>query len=537
MKNRYLITKILSIMLVCTVLVGHCTGCAKTEVMEAEIEETEEVSSQISITKIAEYDSGVINPDGGSSEIVQYNADTHMYYAVNGTTGTLDIIPREANKGTEIKYDLKGELAKVENDFEYGDMTSVAVNENSDLIAVAVQAADTTENGRIVFMNYNNEIISTIEVGVQPDNVIFTEDGGKVLSANEGEPRNGYGEEIDPEGTISIIDLENGVDSAIVTEVTFEEFDSEEARNKLIEDGIIIKKETNPSNDFEPEYITINGERAYVSLQEANAIAVIDIEDARIISINSLGFKDHNIEVNALDLADDGKVNIKTENVYGIYMPDAISSFTKDGKTYLVTANEGDSREWGDEESEQFHCNEKKITDINGEKVTVFDTSEYDGLEMDQTYIFGGRSFSIYEVNLDGTMYQVFDSGSDFERITAERLPEYFNCSNDDIELDSRSGKKGPEAEGVVIGKVNDKMYAFIGIERIGGIMIYDITDPENTSFVHYINSRDFTTDIAGDVSPEGIDYVSSTESVSGNAEIIVSHEVSGTVAIYEIKE
>ena len=281
------ITKILSIMLVCMVLVGHCTGCAKTEVMEAEVEETEEVSSQISITKIAEYDSGVINPDGGSSEIVQYNADTHMYYAVNGTTGTLDIIPREANKGTEIKYNLKDELAKVENDFEYGDMTSVAINENSDLIAVAVQAADATENGRIVFMDYNNEIISIIEVGVQPDNVIFTEDGGKVLSANEGEPRNGYGEENDPEGTISIIDLKNGVDSAIVTEVTFEEFDSEEARNKLIEDGIIIKKETNPSIDFEPEYITINGERAYVSLQEANAIAVIDIEETRIISINS----------------------------------------------------------------------------------------------------------------------------------------------------------------------------------------------------------------------------------------------------------
>ena len=532
MKNKHLITKILSMALLCTIFVSNCTGCASVE--ENEDTKTE---SELSVVKTAEYDSGVVNPEGGSCEIIQYNSETRRYYVVNGTTGTLDIIPRVIDEGKEIKYSLKDELAKKEADFKYGDMTSVAVSEKSDLVAVAVQAADLTENGRVVFMNYNNEIVSVVEVGVQPDNVIFTDDGLKVLSANEGEPRNGYGAELDPKGTISIIDIKEGVEAANVTEVTFECLDSEESRNKLIEEGVIIKKGTKPSDDFEPEYIAINGNIAYVSLQEANAIAVIDIDEARIISVNSLGYKNHNEEKNALDLASDGIINIKNEDVYGIYMPDAISIFEYEGRTFLVTANEGDSREWGEEDSAGYHSNEIKTTDINGEKVTIFDQTEYDGLDSNKTYIFGGRSFSIYEVNTDGTMHQVFDSGSEFEKVVAEMIPEYFNCSNDDIELDSRSGKKGPEAEGVVIGDINNKKYAFIGIERIGGVIIYDITDPENVSYVNYINSRDFTEDIAGDVSPEGLDFVSASESVSGNAELMVAHEVSGTVAIYELKE
>lgn len=195
-------------------------------------------------------------------------------------------------------------------------------------------------------------------------------------------------------------------------------------------------------------------------------------------------------------------------------------------KKYLLTANEGDSREWGN------YLNEVEVK-INGEKVVTLDTADYDGLNPEATYLFGGRSFSIYNAE---TMEQVYDNGSDFEEKTAKYLPEYFNCSNDKISMDNRSGKKGPEPESVVAGTVGNKSYAFVGLERIGGVMVYDITDPAKAVFVNYINSRDFSDKIAGDVSPEGLVFVSAAQSFSGNAELLVANEVSGTVAIYELK-
>ena len=486
-------------------------------------------NAELSITKTADYDSGIVNAEGGSAEIVQYNSDTQNYYIVNGTSGTLDIIPREVytekNGAEGIKFNLKLKLQETNPDFVYGDMTSVAVNTEKGLVAVAVQAEGTNDNGLIVLMDYDNEIVKVVEAGVQPDMVTFTKDGNKVLSANEGEPREGYGEGTeDPMGSVTIVDLKAGYSKAKT--VTFEDWDAK--REELTEAGVIIKKDTAPSVDFEPEYIAVNnaGTKAYVALQEANAIATIDLTSYKMTDIKSLGFKDHSQAGNELDvLKKDGKIQIQNEDYYGIYMPDGIAIYEVNGTEYLLTANEGDSREWGD------YINEVEEK-VDGNKVVFFDTSDYDGVDEDKKYLFGARSFAIYNAE---TMEQVYESGSDFEKITAETLADYFNCSNDDISMDDRSGKKGPEAESVVVGEVNGKTYAFIGLERIGGVMVYDITDPANAEFVNYINSRDFSDDIAGDVSPEGLCFIPAGESLSGNAELLAAHEVSGTVAIYEL--
>ena len=505
-----------------------------TKTVEAENKtkgfENESEGTTLAVTKTAEYDSGVVNADGGSAEIVQYNSDNQMYYVVNGTTGTLDIVPREVytedNNAQGIKFDLKAKLTNYRTDFVYGDMTSVAVNTQKDLIAIAVQAAGTNDTGLIVLMNYDNEIVAVVDTGVQPDMVTFAKDGSKVLSANEGEPREGYeGDAVDPMGTITVADLSD-LEAATAQNITFESFDAKRA--DLTAAGVVLKKNTAPSVDLEPEYIAVNsaGTRAYVALQEANAIAVVDLTTNTVTSIQSLGFKAHNEEGNALDMAKDDKIDIKSEDVYGIYMPDGITVYEVNGVEYLLTANEGDSREWGN------YLNEVEEK-INGEKVVTFDTTDYDGLNADATYLFGGRSFSIYNAS---TMEQVYDSGSDFETKTAKYLPEYFNCSNDKISMDNRSGKKGPEPESVVVGMVGDKSYAFIGLERIGGVMVYDITDPANVTYVNYINSRDFSDKIAGDVSPEGLAFVPAAQSLNGNAELFVANEVSGTVAIYELK-
>ena len=520
-----------------TLMKGTETGLEETETVAAE-EKTEGFYNEeaaVRITKTAGYNSGIVNKDGGSAEIIQYNSDTQMYYVVNGTSGTLDIVPRAESAEKGIKFNLKDMIEAQVEDFTYGDMTSVAISTEKDLVAAAVQAEGTNDPGLIVLMDYHQNIKAIIEAGVQPDMVTFTKDGNKVLSANEGEPRDGYGEgTVDPMGTITVADLshvtdsDTGFDTISVQKITFENWD--EKREELIAAGVIIKKNTDPSVDFEPEYIAVNdeGTKAYVALQEANAIAAIDLTKNEVVSVKSLGFKDHSLEENALDyLKKDEAINIQTADYYGIYMPDGISIYEVNGTEYLVTANEGDSREWGDYLNEI----EEKVGQSKS-KVVFFDTSGYDGLDADKKYLFGARSFAIYNAE---TMEQIYESGSDFETITAQNLPDYFNCSNDDKSLDDRSGKKGPEPESVVVGEISGKTYAFIGVERIGGIMVYDITDPANSSFVNYINSRDFSDNIAGDVSPEGLCFVSASQSLSGKAELLAAHEVSGTVAIYEM--
>ena len=216
-------------------------------------------------------------------------------------------------------------------------------------------------------------------------------------------------------------------------------------------------------------------------------------------------------------------------------MPDGISTVTINGETYLLTAHEGDSRAWPVGTETDTNEIKKKTSPVNsiktGDKVTWFDADQYDGLESGTDYVFGGRSFTVFKVTENG-LYEVFDSGSDFEKITAQVFPGYFNCSNDTIELENRSGKKGPEPEGVTVGTIGDRTYAFVGLERTGGVMIYDITNPENAIFKNYFNSRDYSADIKDDVSPEGLTFVAADKNETGAPVLIVSNEVSGTVSV-----
>ena len=248
--------------------------------------------------------------------------------------------------------------------------------------------------------------------------------------------------------------------------VYFDDFDAQ--RDALTAAGVLIQKDTQPSTDFEPEYIAVNGRTAYVALQEANAIAVLDIDKAQFTGVYLLGLQDYSA-VKA-DLEKNDKIELKNyENVYGIKMPDGIAVTTIGGKTYLLTANEGDSRaDWAGMDNET----ESKTSPTGNvkldSKVVWFNAAMWDGLDQSKAYVFGGRSFSIYEVT-DTGLKQVYDSGSGIETVTAEKLADHFNCSNDKTGMDNRSGKKGPEPESVVTGTVNGKTYAFIGLERIGG--------------------------------------------------------------------
>ncbi len=427
---------------------------------------------------------------------------------------------------------------------------SVAIHNGVAAIAVAVKNATTNahSNGFVRFVNVGTglQLGSDVAVGHLPDMVTFTPDGKRVLTANEGEP-NSYGQadSFDPEGSISIIDISGGFASPTVQTAGFTSFNSQ--INTLRNAGVrIFGPGATVAQDLEPEYITINGQTAYVTLQEANALAYVDIPSATVTQIVPLGLKNHNLPGNGMDPSDRDGVNIRNVPVFGMYQPDAIASMEVGGVVYLLTANEGDSRDYtGFSEEVRVGSSAyvldptqfpnaaalKNNADLGRLQLTGLAAGlaggnlDGDG-DIDRIQAFGARSFSIWNA---ATGELVWDSGDQFEQITAVTSPTTFNSDGTTSSFDSRSDNKGPEPEAVAVGSVGGQTYAFIGLERIGGIMVYNVTDPLAPTFVQYIN--------AGDLGPEGLIFISADDSPNGQPLIVVSNERSNTVAVYAIPE
>ena len=515
-------------------------------------------NSSLDITLKAHYASGSFNVDGGVMEIVAYNKANGFAYAVNGQDGVLAAIDiAEGEDLSSVDIDVKALIN--DDDFAYGDMTSVAVSPDGSMLAVSLQDGNYDEEGHIALFACNEdgslELQRIYEAGIQPDMVTFSHDGNYVLTADEGEPREGYTDD-DPEGSVTVVSLQDGTSAVI----GFDAFDNALARKALADNGVVLQKGTDPSEDLEPEYIAVSGNNAYVTLQEANAVAVLDLDKMIFTGIYSIGYEDYSKVPVDIDKKDDAYNPATYETLRGVRMPDAIACFTVDGTDYIVTANEGDAREWGDylnEDERDFGDGDASPTGaITAEnsglegKVVFLASSDYDGLEDGIDYLYGGRTMAIFRV-ADSGLEEVFTSADDAERITYCYLPEYYNASNDNAVLDDRSGKKGPEAEAVTVGEVDGRIYAFLALERTGGIMVYDVTDPENSEYVNYINTRDFVTVVpgsevyedgeldkwvtGGDVAPEGLAFVKAEDSPSGEALLIAAFEVSGTVAVYSL--
>jgi hypothetical protein len=315
---------------------------------------------------------------------------------------------------------------------------------------------------------------------------------------------------------------------------------------------------------LEPEYITVSkdSKEAWITLQENNAIAHLDIKHGRFKKLTGLGFKDHSRPGNEFDASDrDNMVNIVNWPVRGFYLPDAIASYEHKGKTYLVTANEGDARAWEGDPGFEEEARVSSLTldpakfpnaaDLKqnaklGRLTVTTANGDTDGDgDFDELYALGGRSFSIWS----GSGKLVFDSGADFEKITAEFFPDDFNSDNaENDSFDTRSDNKGPEPEGVAVARLFGRTYAFIALERIGGIMVYDITDPFQVFFETYLSTRDFavseclevngectTNPAVGDLGPEVTHVIEADDSPNGKDLLLVAHEVSGTTTVYEI--
>ncbi len=487
----------------------------------------------ISITPLGTYATGLF--DEGGAEIVTYDSENQRAIVVNSGEGSsLDFIDISDPTTPTLAFsvDLTG----------YGDGAN-SVDYSNGTVAVAVQAEAVDANGVVVFLDTEGNELAVVTAGALPDMVTFSPDGNTVLVANEGEPNDAY--DIDPEGTVSIIDVSGGVDGLTDDAVTSVQF------TDVPENIRTFGPNATPAQDLEPEYIAVSPDSttAYVVMQENNALAVIDIASASVAAIVDLGFKDYSLEENAIDASnEDGAINIQTWPVLSMYQPDTIATYEVEGEVYIVTANEGDARDY------DGFSEEARVADITLDEeafpnaaelqaedqlgrlliTTTLGDTDGDG-DFDALYGYGARSFSIW--NSAGEL--VFDSTNDFERITAELIPDAFNSQGANESFDNRSDDKGPEPEAVAIGEVDGAIYAFIAMERVGGIFVYDVSDPVAPVYVTYANnnipegaSEELT---AGDVAPESVEFVPADASPTGTPLLIVGNEVSGTTTVWEI--
>ncbi|MFY8018564.1 MAG: choice-of-anchor I family protein [Inhella sp.] len=462
----------------------------------------------IKLVKIGGYDGGAV----GAAEITAYDAASKRLFVVNGANGTVDVLdlsdPASPKRVGSIDVSSYG-----------AGVNSVAIHEG--LVALAVEANPKTNPGTVAFYNAADlRLLNRVTVGAQPDMLVFTPDGRFVLSANEGEP-SGYGVPgaVDPEGSVSIITVNRGGTPTVAT-ADFRAFNSQ--MDSLRAAGVrIYGPGASVAQDLEPEYITFSadGATAFVALQENNAIASVDIAGARVTSIRALGWKDHSLAGMGMDVSDEDAgtntnsgtalVKIQPVPVRGLYLPDAIASYTVSGKTYILSANEGDSRaDWpgfNEESRVRTYCSAGLDPAVFGANAAnlLFDsnlgrlqiTTAPNGNDNGKNalgqcnalYSFGARSFSIWDAS---NISRVYDSGDELERLSLNMTNAAFNASNSNNTLDSRSPAKGPEPEGVVVGKFGDKFYAFVGLERVGGVVVYDVTNPTKPFFVELLNTR-----------------------------------------------
>ncbi|MDQ4422468.1 MAG: choice-of-anchor I family protein [Thalassolituus sp.] len=561
------------------------------------------VSGTLELSVVDTYVSGN-EFDTASAEIVSYDKCSDKLYVVNAEDATVDVLSLAQTTSAPAKHgtiDLSA--AATAAGIEIGAANSVSAKQG--LVAVAIEADTKQDNGLIALYRSDTlALIGTYTAGALPDMVTLSEDARYILTANEGEPSGDYTN--DPEGSVTIVDLQNGFgpDDAVVSQVSFADFNVGGSRADEVPADVRLPGPagTTVAQDLEPEYLALNsdGTVAWVAMQENNAVAIIDVANATVEGMKGLGKKSWSpASENELDASnkDDGTGEFDSyEQLVGLYMPDTIVSVEIDGETYILTANEGDGREYiyettqqacdaaghewdgddfapgGDDEDADAYANEEDdciswidearggdieelVADAHPLKAALDDNDQLKRIKVttdqaeyaaaDDIVTFGARSFSIWDAAGD----LVYDSGDVIAKNVFAIDPDDFNSTNDENDSgDNRSDDKGTEPEAIEVAQIGDRFFAFVGLERQGGVMVFDITDPTEPEYQSYLNNRDFDAPVctvvdgtecdndtysvdAGDLGPESIEYFTR----EGKHFIAVGNEVSGTTTVYSI--
>ena len=455
----------------------------------------------------------------------------------------------DANIVEVVDLSNPGVAKKISETSIPGNASSVTVH--GDLVAVSMLEIEEWRDGQVQVMRYTDslEVLGLYKVCSQPDMIKFTPDGKNLLVACEGSPSQDFA--VDPEGGIAFLSVDKAdAESWKNAELTVAGFDKLDS-NALKKAGVRSPGNQGFLRSLEPEYITVSDDSklAWVSLQENNAMAIIDVPAKKIKKVFPLGFVDHSRNGFSLDAVSDGEINIK--NYYplrGLRQPDGIATFKAGDRHFVLTANEGapvnDYKVWTDVTNlatlmEQGRLDEtvfrepilKELKDLSVSSLESCDMGKYrtNNGKCPYAYTFGSRSMSVFDGE---TGKVVWDSGEMFERVLAKIAPEYFNWNSKKgkVKMDKRSGDKGCEPENVTVGEVGNRRYAFVGLERTSDIAVFDITEPVAPKLV------DFYLDPL-DRGPEGILFIPAEKSpMAGQALLVVGYEYSKTLTIYTIK-
>ncbi|SJN16634.1 Alkaline phosphatase [Micrococcus lylae] len=521
----------------------------------------------VELSPAGTHETGVF--DASAAEIPAFDASTDRLFVVNAENGAVDVLDVDGAAAPTYSSTLEmAGVAAADGSVIPAGSTVNSVAVHGGIMAVSVEAPEKTDLGWVAFFQTSTLApLGAVRVGALPDSVAFS--GGYAVVANEGEPADDFS--VDPEGSISVITVPRNaqqfsrLSQDSVRTVDFRAFDE---GTKLPEGVRVFGPDVQTpagqpdagyiARNLEPEYVTIDptGRTAYVSVQEANAVAAVDLKSASLKDFWALQLTDWSTEGKFDASNRDSGIELRHWPVLGVPMPDGIDVYHHRGQDLILTANEGDSREWGDYvdtervkdltlcEAEYPNAAELQKNENLG-RLNVLTDLGWDAERecIAQLHTLGGRGFSVYTA--DGE--RLFDSAGLVEQtiadlIAAGELPvEAFNANNDETpSFDSRSDDKGPEPESVVVGKVQGRTYAFLGLERIGGVMVFDITDPTAATFVDYVNERNWDAEEGdeanyGDMGAEGLEFVPASESPSGVALLIVANEVSGSTTVYEV--
>ena len=535
--------------------------------------------------------------DTSSAEIVSYDKTTDKLYVVNAQDQSVDVLTFNEQGEPEKQGSIDVSAAQTKAGITLGAANSVVAKNG--LVAIAIENDHKQSDGVIALFNSGDlSFVNVYAAGALPDMVTMTEDGKMLVAANEGEPSGDYLN--DPEGSVTIIDISAGTgdEQAVVTQIDFNDFNAGQSRHSELDNvRLPAPHGASVSQDLEPEYVAITSDnKAVIALQENNAFATINLDTKAVESIKGLGTKSwasvadggQGYQLDLTNKDDEFTLNSYPQLV-GYYMPDSIAAFTIDGEEYVISANEGDGREYIYEATKQA-CDDADH-DWDGDDAPAADelddcisyTDEGRGKDLDvaadhplmnesiygvdgtianknaigrikvlmdndtiaaneNVPTFGARSFSIW--NAQGE--QVFDSGSMLSEIA--NTTSHFNTSNDGQENDNRSDDKGVEPEAIEVAVINGATIAFVGLERHGGIAAFDVSKPEAPVFLDYINNRDFSADVCtavddgecdndtynpavGDLGPESIEYFSRED----GHYIAVGNEVSGTTTVFDL--
>lgn len=489
-------------------------SCSKFDLDYFNEKHKETKEDPASFSEIASIDIG----DAGAAEISAYDPITKRLFVVNnGTINKIDVISLQNISSLNV-------IGSIDIGPYGGLVNSVAVHD--ELLAAAVESVNKQEPGKVViFRTVDYSVVKVIPVGALPDMICFSTDGKYIVTANEGEPNTSYSN--DPLGTVSVISVKQNF---AVVNIDFSAFSNKQAF--LISQGMrIFGPNATFTSDVEPEYVAISDDSrtAWVSLQENNAIAKIDLASKTVTDIFPLGFKNYFSLQNAIDGSDrDNKISLGSWPVYGMYQPDAIAVLTLRSTPYLFSANEGDVREY-DAFNEVKRAGSLSLDpdafpngttlllpeQLGRLNVTTVNGNEDGDKSMDSLFSFGARSFSVWNGNSGSLIY---DSKNDLEQKTiAASLYD-----------DGRSDDKGVEPEGLTLGFVGKKHLAFIGLERADAVAIYDISDPTHPSFLQILETGD---------APEGVLFIPAKDSPNKQSLLIVSSENDGVIKIYMPKK